>query len=202
MFDGGMVCHLRFVVVRALRRLIDSDDSDYLDVVQSALEHLLKAIRDGSFRGEGNVAAWARAIARNVAIDRVRARYRERRLFVQGDEFEAAVGRWSGVVGPERLAEARGQLVVFSDALARLGERKARVVYLHDVLGHGLAEVATAAGISVAAAQSRLVRGRREIASEMLLIFEGRHRMLNRHPSRRPTVTQTLEHGDGRGCGE
>ena len=38
---------------------------------------------------------------------------------------------------------------------------------LHDVLGHNLAEVAEMSGITVAAAQSRLVRGRREFLKRM-----------------------------------
>ncbi len=49
------------------------------------------------------------------------------------------------------------------EALARMGPDKASVIYLHDLLGYQLAEVAEMVGTSIAAAQSRLVRGRREI---------------------------------------
>lgn len=40
-------------------------------------------------------------------------------------------------------------------------------MYLHSVLGYELAEIAAMIGISVTAAQSRLVRGRREITHRM-----------------------------------
>jgi len=39
----------------------------------------------------------------------------------------------------------------------------AEAVFLHDVLGHELAEIAIMTQVSVSAAQSRLVRGRREL---------------------------------------
>ena len=44
-----------------------------------------------------------------------------------------------------------------------LSPHKANVVFLHDILGHQLDEVAGILGITVSAAQSRLVRGRRQI---------------------------------------
>jgi RNA polymerase sigma-70 factor (ECF subfamily) len=60
--------------------------------------------------------------------------------------------------------------LVFRDALRRVQEHLSRIdanrswtFLLHDVYGYDLKEVATITGASVAAAQSRLVRGRREI---------------------------------------
>jgi hypothetical protein len=61
------------------------------------------------------------------------------------------------------LADVRQQLTQYHDALSGLGPTKAQVVYLCDVLGHGLEDVAATLGISVAATQSRLVRGRKEV---------------------------------------
>lgn len=164
--ESHTVARLRPVVDGALRRVIGGDDPEYEDVVQSAFEHLLEAIRDGSFRGEGTLAGWALAIARNVAIDRVRARCRERRVFAREEDAEEAL-EWSVAPGPDGRTHARQQLGRFMSALSRLGPEKAEVVYLFDVLGHDLAEVAERIGISVAAAQSRLVRGRQEIAAHM-----------------------------------
>jgi RNA polymerase sigma-70 factor (ECF subfamily) len=157
---------LRSQLDGALHDVLRSNDPDYEDVLQSAFEQILCAIRRREFRGEGSLAGWARAIARNVAVDRVRARSREQRVFADED-VELAAEHRSTAVSPDRLAHARRELGQFVMVLSKLRRGKAQVVYLHDVLGHDLAEVARAMGISVAAAQSRLVRGRCEVASRM-----------------------------------
>jgi DNA-directed RNA polymerase specialized sigma24 family protein len=113
------------------------------------------------------MAGWGRAIARNVAVDRVRARLREQRIFSGDEDVESIAARRSGLTSPDRLADARRQLARYVSALSALRSEKAIVLYLHDVLGHDLGEIAHVLGISVAATQSRLVRGRGEIASRM-----------------------------------
>jgi RNA polymerase sigma-70 factor (ECF subfamily) len=64
---------------------------------------------------------------------------------------------------PERAAETRRRVERLLTALSTVNRARAEAVVLHDILGHDLAEIAKLTGTSVAAAQSRLVRGRKEI---------------------------------------
>jgi RNA polymerase sigma-70 factor (ECF subfamily) len=155
---------VRSTVDTVVRRLVGSTDPEYEDLVQSSLVNVLATFDRGKFRGECPPRGWAAVIARNVAVDAIRARARERRVIAHdGDAVADERGHAEGGLGPERLTDLRETLDRVNRALNALGPKKARVVYLHDVLGYQLEEVATMLGTSVAAAQSRLVRGRREI---------------------------------------
>jgi RNA polymerase sigma-70 factor, ECF subfamily len=156
----GSLESLRPVVNGALRRLLSRKDPEYEDVVQTALEGVLATIDEGRFGGVCP-PKWAATIARNVAIDQLRARARERRIFSYGDDLDPTC---SSNTQPEQLADLREQLQRLYQALDALGPRRATVVYLHDVLGYELPEIAGALGTSVAAAQSRLVRGRHALS--------------------------------------
>ena len=162
--------NVQSTVDTVVRRMIGSRDPEYEDLVQSSLVNVLATIDRGNFRGECPPGGWAAVIARNVAVDAIRARARERRVFAQEGWDEVVAGdvtRAEADLGPERLTDLHLTLDRVNSALAGLGPKKARVVYLHDVLGYQLGEVATMLGTSVAAAQSRLVRGRREIIETM-----------------------------------
>ncbi len=157
---------VRTAVRLVLRRLVGSEDPEFEDLVQSAIENVLVTFERGQFRGDCPKGGWAAVIARNVAIDAIRARTRERQLFAHEpiDVGDTALAPSSDAkLGPEHLTGVQERLAKVKSALVGLGAPKANVVYLHDVLGHDLGDVATILGITVAAAQSRLVRGRREI---------------------------------------
>jgi RNA polymerase sigma-70 factor (ECF subfamily) len=70
----------------------------------------------------------------------------------------------------ELVSEGTRRDLVFREALGAIQKHLVRVdanrswtFLLHDVYGYDLKEVASITGVSVAAAQSRLMRGRREI---------------------------------------
>jgi RNA polymerase sigma-70 factor (ECF subfamily) len=159
----GLVDEIQPIVKNVLRRLLGRGDPDFDDIVQSTIEAVLVTVGAGRYRGECPTPGWAAVIARNVAVDALRARMRDRKVFSR-DQNDGAAQWTSGVeTGPEYLADIHKRLRHVQEALSRLNQRKALVVYLHDVLGYDLNDVAARVGTSVSAAQSRLVRGRREL---------------------------------------
>jgi RNA polymerase sigma-70 factor (ECF subfamily) len=166
---GDSMTRVRSAVRFAVRRVVGRSDPDYEDLIQSCLVSVLTTLDRGDFRGECPPTWWASVVARNVAIDAIRLRARERKIFT-GDGWEdspAVRSTTDAHAGPEQLAYVRQVLDRIERILASLGPNKGRAVYLHDVLGYHLEEVAAMLGTTVAAAQSRLVRGRRELFDTM-----------------------------------
>jgi RNA polymerase sigma-70 factor (ECF subfamily) len=116
-----------------------------------------------------NLNAWASGVASHVALDSLRSKTRERRLF-RSDEAEIHGPVDVAVVPPgERQVDARRQLAIVRAVLACMKKELAETVVLHDLLGHDLTETAALTLVSVAAAQSRLVRGRKELLRRVRL---------------------------------
>jgi|SRR5579884_1186934 len=146
-------------VDRTVRRLLGAADPDREDVVQTAFIELVRTI--DRFRGDCSLDAWTSTIAARCVYKHIRRRTCERRAF--------------GALDPEQLDEKGSPLhgtreTVMRNLMRRvLGHleaidlNKAWTFVLHDVCGYELREVAEITGVRVAAAQSRLVRGRREI---------------------------------------
>lgn len=154
------------VVERALRRVLRHRVNDYEDLVQSSFERIVRTLAERRFAGACSLATWASAIAAHVAMDWLRARVRERRVFGEQparDERESAPPEPADPAVLERRLEARADVEKLQGMLSRMGDEQAAALVLHDVLGHELSEIAVLTGVSVAAAQSRLVRGRKEL---------------------------------------
>jgi RNA polymerase sigma-70 factor (ECF subfamily) len=147
-------------VSRTLWRILHGTP-DHDDLVQVTFERVIRTLIDGRFAGACSLTTWASSIAGHAALDHLRARARERRLFVD----QESVSGWEGATAmdAERSLSARAQVAELQGILARMNPDHVRAVVLYDVLGHSLSEMAAVLGVSEAAAQSRLSRGRKEL---------------------------------------
>ena len=150
------------VVARTLQKILRDGSGDYEDLVQASFERIVRTLTGERRVAVANLPGWAGSIAAHVALDALRGRSRERRLF---ERDHATVPRVERVPAPslERQLEARQRLEWLQDTLTRMNPDQAQTLLLHDVLGHGLGEVASIMGVTVAAAQRRLSRGHQEL---------------------------------------
>jgi RNA polymerase sigma-70 factor (ECF subfamily) len=148
------------VVARTLQKILHETSPDYEDLVQTSFERIVRTLLGGRASNVVSLTAWAGSITAHVALDALRAKIRERKLF---DRDEPRAVEMVVASNLERQLEARRQLEWLQEALARMNDDQAQTIVLHDVLGHDLAEVAAMMGASVAAAQRRLSRGHQEL---------------------------------------
>ncbi|MET0792543.1 MAG: RNA polymerase sigma factor [Polyangiaceae bacterium] len=149
------------VVDRALRRVLQSNDHD--DLIQIVFERIVRTLVERKFAGACSLSTWATAIAAHVGIDALRARVRERAVVWDDRARGAEIAARTTSGNLERQLEARAEIAELQGILASIEPAQAETVLLHDVYGHELSEIAILMGVSVAAAQSRLVRGRKEL---------------------------------------
>jgi RNA polymerase sigma-70 factor (ECF subfamily) len=149
-----------------LYRVLGKREPDHDDLVQAALEQIIVTLRRGRFARGCSLATWASSVAAHVAFNALRSRRVARRVFDSVDLSQVVDGTEScgaDLVGDaERDMSVRSRIRMAQAHLTSMNPDKAMVLVLHDVLGHELVEIAAMLGVSTAAAQSRLVRARRE----------------------------------------
>lgn len=162
--DAATALHdrLRPVVERSIRRLLGRGDRDHEDLTQHAMIEVVYTI--DKFRGDCPLDAWASTVAAHVVYNHIRRRTTERRIFesVRLEDDDPPASR-----NLSRDTAARSTLRRVFAHLDAIEETKAWTYVLHDVCGYDLREVAQITESTVAAAQSRLVRGRRELHERM-----------------------------------
>jgi RNA polymerase sigma-70 factor (ECF subfamily) len=164
-------------VAATVGRMLGVRDPDFEDVVQISLVELVRSIQ--SFRGECALDSWVSRVSAHVVCKQIRRRRLERGIFAPAPVEIADECR------PGRALVARNLLERIRVHLNQLDQDKALAFLLHDVCGFDLREAAKILGVSVAATQKRLVRGRREVRerlaadpelADMLLKAEGGRR--------------------------
>src|SRR5579859_4543791 len=127
-------------------------------MVQSSLIELVRSI--DRFRGDCSLDFWVSTVGAHVVYKHIRRRRFERGVFEPGDVDGATA---TAVDTAGRSAVARDLLRRVRRHLDAMDPDKAWAFLLHDVCGFDLRECARILEVSVAAAQKRLVRGRRDI---------------------------------------
>ncbi|HVJ20523.1 MAG TPA: RNA polymerase sigma factor [Polyangiaceae bacterium] len=153
------------VVDHTLFRVFGRREPDHADLIQTTFEHIVRTLCRRSYARACNLRTWASTIASHVGFNALRARQRERRVIDRTLPGTIDLPVSSG--DTERQSVARAELERLRQALSELKPDQAQTLFLHDVLGHELAEIALMLDVSVAAAQSRLVRGRRELYAKL-----------------------------------
>ena len=149
------------VVDRSLRRVLQSNDHD--DLVQVVFERIVRTLVERKFAGACSLSTWAKAIAAHVGIDALRTRIRERAMIWDDRVLGAEIAELRTTGSLETQLEARAEIAALQGILCDIDPAQAETLLLHDVYGHELSEIAILMKVSVAAAQSRLVRGRKEL---------------------------------------
>lgn len=158
---GQLYDRLFGVVDHTLFRVFGRREADHDDLVQTVFEQIVVTLSRRSYARACNLKTWASSIASHVGFNALRSRRRERRVLDRELSIDTTLVPIR--VDMEGRANARVELNRVRNHLLAMKPQQSQTVFLHDVLGHELAEIALMTQVSVAAAQSRLVRGRREL---------------------------------------
>lgn len=163
---GELYAQLVGTVDRTLYRVFGRREQDHDDLVQMAFEQIVLTLSRQTFAGGCSLKTWAAAITSRVGWKVLRSRRRERQVLDVRAELSEDTA--AGSTDVEREAGCRLELERVRIHLSQMKSKQAEAVFLHDVLGHELVEIAHMTEATVAAAQSRLVRGRRELTKRVL----------------------------------
>jgi RNA polymerase sigma factor (sigma-70 family) len=144
-------------VTPRLRRIGAQLDIEAEDVAQDACVRVLRMEQPDSVQAP---VAFLLRVARNLFVDRQRARAREATLFCRTGDLEHQPGE---TADPERILAGKQRLAVALDAIGRLPPRCREAFMFHRFDGLGYTAIARRMGIStsmvekhIATAMSRL----------------------------------------------
>ena len=153
---------VRPTIDRTVRRLLGSSDPDHDDVAQLAMIELVTTI--DRYRGECSLDSWTSTLTARLVFKQIRKRRSERRFFAFEDDTTADV---PAPLRPTHDLAVRDVLRRVEGLLSAVDDVKVWTFLLHDVWGYDLKEVAQITDVTVAAAQTRLVRGRAEVHARL-----------------------------------
>ncbi len=150
------------IVEWTILRVTGQRFAEHEDLVQAAFEQIVITLHRRRYAGSCSLTSWASALSCHVALNALRSKKRQRKLALENASVEHGPSP-----DPETQLDVQRTLARVRAELAAMPASRAEVLVLHEVNGLELKEIAEVLGISVAAAQSRLSRGRRELNSRL-----------------------------------
>jgi RNA polymerase sigma-70 factor (ECF subfamily) len=173
------------VVDATIVRILGRREHDHADLVQSTFEQIVSTLSRRTFARHCSLAGWAAVLACHVGLNALRSRRRERGVIDRGQEIGAQGTVEKGAPASlESQLRARDELAWVRRHLAEMDPDRVTTLLLN-AMGHELVEIAGLTGTSVAAAQSRLSRARRELRARLEEVHSAR-------------VSASAEHDDPR----
>jgi len=137
------------------------------EAAQDALYRLYSSLP--RYRGDSAFGSFAYRICRNAAVDALRRRVRERRsrAGAQGpaEAVVAEAGGYSPYLGPEERLVRESEAEAMRRAMSRMPEGWRSLVYLKEVEGLRVSELARIFGLPEGTVKSRLSRARDALRS-------------------------------------
>jgi len=169
---------LRATISRAIRR-VAPPSLEHEDLVQQTFAELVTALRRRP--PVRNLDAFAAGIATRTVFQRLRRAKLEGRFCVSGEGVLEVLEQATGDgEGPLEATTRRQALRKVLELLAALpNQARVQVFLLHDVHGFELSEIADILDLTTTNAQSRLVRGRKDVHEalaqrpELLAVLRG-----------------------------
>lgn len=158
---SALYLRARPVVDMTIARLLGRKDSRFEDLAHVAMMELVRSL--ARFRGECSLDTWTSRVTAHAVYKELRRRKLEHRVF----SGAPAEDEEPSTHDERNAAEARSVLRRVRLHLGAIDPVKAWTLVLHDVGGYDLKEIAEITGASVAAAQTRLVRGRAELQTRL-----------------------------------
>jgi RNA polymerase sigma-70 factor (ECF subfamily) len=145
-------------VDRTIRKLLGRRDTDHEDLSQLALFEIVRTL--DRYRGDCSLDTWAQTVTAHVVFKYIRRRRTERRIFADALAEEDMP---ASPVSGDRRSLTRDILARVAAHLEKMNEGRAWTFVMHELMGYELKEIAEMTNVSLAAAQSRLARGRRDL---------------------------------------
>lgn len=151
---------LRVVMARVVKRVAPRT-ADQADLLQQAFVELIVSLKERPT--VRSLDAWAATVTARVVYHRLRRERLEHRFAAIEDDGDVVSATPAPLADAHTLAAQRELLEKLAEVMRGLNPGRMQVFVLHDVHGYELKEIAEILGLTVANAQTRLVRGRKEL---------------------------------------